>query len=232
MPSIWLMILYFLVKSIFWKKFLLYFGFIFLLITSLPIISTYVGKYFYNDKYIVSNQNKKPIYILIPTAGIWYDGFENWYPTRESIRRVQYGKKMSEKFSIPLILAGGGNKKGNEATIISEYFDYDFYLIETESKNTFEMAKNLKTLIEISDGPLLLVTNPLHNKRTILSLKKQNFDVLIPDNYLKYVNSSNLIIPSFRGKNSIIPSLQGFNRFNSIIYEFLGIIWYYFTGKI
>ena len=143
---------------------------------------------------------------MIPTAGIWYDGYEKWHPTYESIKRTQHGKKLSEQFSIPLILSGGGIgggiKKIKEASLISEYFDYDFYIIEVESRNTFEMAKNLKKFIKISDGPLLLATNPLHHKRTILALKKQNFDVLIPDTYLKNKKVSYSVIPSTHGWES------------------------------
>ena len=94
--------------------------------------------------------------------------------------------------------------------------------METKSLNTFEIPKNLKKIINVSDGPLLLATNPLHHRRTILALKKQNFDVLIPDNYLK----------NKKINYSIIPSISGIISFNDIIYETLGIVWYYFTGKI
>ena len=220
MPAIWLIILYFLVKSNYWKKFFLYLGFIFLLITSLPIVSTYVGKFFYNDNYRVSNQHEKPAYVLIPTAGIWYDGYEKWYPTYESIKRVQYGKKLSKQFSIPLIFSGSG-----DASLSAKYFNDEvrqIFIVETKSLNTFEMAKNLKKIINISDGPLLLATNPIHHRRTILALKKQNFDVLIPDNYLKNIVTN----------YSVIPSTNAIGNFNEIIYESLGIVWYYFTGKI
>ena len=222
MPTIWLFVLYYLVKSNYWKKFFLNLGLIFLLITSLPIVSTYVEKFFYSDNYRISNHNKKPAYVLIPTAGIYHDGYGEWYPTMESIKRTKYGKELSEQISIPIILAGAGIKKIKEANLISKYFNYEFYLIEAESSNTFEMAINLKKIINIHDGPLLLATNPLHNRRTILALKKQNFDVLIPDNYVKNIVAS----------YSVIPSILGIRSFNEIIYESLGIVWYYFTGKI
>jgi hypothetical protein len=81
---------------------------------------------------------------------------------------------------------------------------------------------NLKKYINVYDGPLLLATDPMHHKRTILVLKKQNFDVLIPDNYLKNIVTN----------YSVVPSTKGIKSFNKIIYEVLGILWYYFTGKI
>ena len=220
MPILWLFVLYFIVKSSYWKKFIIYLCFIFLLITSLPIVSTYIGKLFYSDNYKISNHNKKPAYVLVPGAGTYLDGYGKKYPTPETIKRARYGKELSEQFSIPLIFAGGG-----DAFLSSKYFAAGtgkVYVVEVESLTTFEMVKNLKKIINISDGPLLLATDPLHHRRTILALKKQNFDVLIPDNYLKN------IITSY----SVIPSIKGIGSFNEIIYESLGIFWYYFTGKI
>ena len=216
MPTIWLIILYFFVKSNYWKKFFLYLGFVFLLITSLPIVSTFAEKFFYSDNYRISNHHKKPAYVLVPGAGATHEGF---FPNTKSFERAQYGKELSEQFSIPLIFSGG-----LDAFLLPKYFvlEQGNFLTETASTSTFEMAKNLKKLISISDGPLLLATDPIHHKRTILTLKKENFDVLIPDNYLK----------NKKINYSIIPSIGGITSFNDIIYETLGIVWYYFTGKI
>jgi uncharacterized SAM-binding protein YcdF (DUF218 family) len=220
MPIVWLFVLYFIVKSSYWKKFIIYLSFIFLLITSLPIVSTFVGKFFYSDNYKMSNHNKKPAYVLVPGAGTYKDEYSKKYLTPETIKRAQYGKELSEQLSIPLIFAGGG-----DAFLSSAYFadgTRQVYAVELESTNTFKMAKNLKKIINISDGPLLLVTNPMHHRRTILALKKQNFDILIPDDYLKSIVTN----------YSVIPSTKGIGNFNEIIYESLGILWYYFTGMI
>ena len=108
MPTIWLIILYFLVRSNYWKRFFLYLGFIFLLITSLPIVSTYVGKFFYSGNYRISNHHKKPVYVLVLGAGTYMDGYGKKYPTYETIRRSRYGKELSKQLSIPLIFSGGG----------------------------------------------------------------------------------------------------------------------------
>ena len=219
MPTIWLIILYFLVRSNYWKRFFLYLGFIFLLITSLPIVSTYVEQFFYSDNHRISNHHKKPAYVLVSGAGSYFDGYGKRYLTAESIKRARYGKELSKQFSIPLIFSGSG-----DALLSAKYFNDEarqIYIVD-KSSNTFEIANNLKKIINISDGPLLLSTKPIHHRRTILALKKQNFDVLIPDNYLKDKKNS----------YSIIPSTHGIMRFNEIIYETLGISWYYFTGKI
>jgi|TARA_B100000959_G_scaffold272462_1_gene321804 uncharacterized SAM-binding protein YcdF (DUF218 family) len=220
MPTIWLIILYFLVKSNKFKKFFFYLGFVFLFITSLPVVSTFIGKYFYNDNYRISNHHKKPAYVLVLGGGTYIDGYGKKYPTSESIKRSRYGKELSEQYSIPLIFSGGG-----DVFLSSTYFakgTRQIYVIEFESANTFEMTKNLKKYINVYDGPLLLATDPMHHKRTILVLKKQNFDVLIPDNYLKNIVTN----------YSVVPSTKGIKSFNKIIYEVLGILWYYFTGKI
>jgi len=232
MPTIWLIILHFFVKSNYWKKFFLYLGFIFLLIASLPIVSTFFGKFFYSDNYKMSNHNKKPAYVLVPGAGtVDVAGKNSGYkfPTPETIKRSWYGHELSKQHSIPLIFAGGG-----DAFLAAMYFEnlpslfykgwhiYSPILVTTESATTLDMAINLKKIINVSDGPLLLATNPVHHRRTILALKSQNFDVLIPDNYLKNRKIS----------YSIIPSVNAIIGFNEIIYESLGIVWYYFKGKI
>ena len=84
MPTIWLIILYFLVKSNYWKNFLVYLGFIFLLIPSLPIVPTYLEKFFHNDSYRISNHHKTPSYVLVPGAGATADSY---FPTIKSFFR-------------------------------------------------------------------------------------------------------------------------------------------------
>ena len=216
MPTIWLVTLYCFIKSKYWKKFFVYLGFIFLFFPSLPIVSTSFDKFFYSDDYKISKHEKKPAYVLVPGAGATYDGR---FPTLKSIKRAEYGKKLADEFSIPIIFSGG-----LDAFLLPKYINLEnnFYFTEVSSANTFDMAKNLKKIIKVSDGPLLLTTNPIHHKRTILALKKQNFDVMIPDNY----------ISDKKTNYSVIPSVHSINRFNEIIYETLGIFWYFFSGKI
>ena len=117
-----------------------------------------------------------------------------------------------------MILSGG-----TDANLLKEIFGYDYYLVQHEIKNTFQMAENLKAFINSSKEPLLLATKPVHHKRTILVLEKQGFKVLIPDNYVRTLSGINY---------SFVPSMEGYKAFNEIIYEFFAIIWYFISGKI
>ena len=216
MPAIWTLIFYFLTKSKYWKRILLVISFIFLFVPSLPIFSTIIEVFLYEDEYKVSNQNKKPTYILVLGAGA---STSDNFPTMQSLERAKRGIELSKKYSVPVIFSGG---KETALLVKFSYLENINIITEVKSSSTYETAKNLKTIIKVSDGPILLVTTPIHHRRAILSLKKQNFDLIIPNNYKDNINSS----------ISVFPSVNAITSFNDIIYETLGIIWYYFTGKI
>ena len=221
MPTIWLFILYFFIKSKYWKNFLLLTCFIFLFVPSVPIVTKFLSSFFYENQYKVSNKIKKPAYILVLGAGAGNSGANSIgnHLTLESLKRGAKGVEMAKIYSVPLIFSGG-----QDALFLSrKYSDSeDINIItEIESNSTYSSVKNLKKIINPSDGPILLVTSRLHHKRAILSLKKQNFDVMIPNSYKGKI-----------GSYSILPSFGAIVSFNKVIYETLGIVWYYVTGKI
>ena len=87
----------------------------------------------------------KPAYVLVPGAGTSLIGNEKTFPTPETIRRARHGIELSEQFSIPLIFSGS-----RDAAHSAKYFNDEIrqiYMTETKSLNTFEMAKNLKKII-------------------------------------------------------------------------------------
>ena len=216
MPSIWLLFIYLLIRDRFIKKIIIINIFILLIVPSLPIASTILEKFFYDDLYKITIQNKKPAYILVLGAGADDDGK---YPTTESLKRAELGIKLAKEYSVPLIFSGG-----LDAELLPDFFDLNgtTYIKEVRSGNTFESAINIKKIVKFSDRPLLLVTNPIHYKRSILSLKKQDLDSKIPNNFNDNINTN----------YSFFPSVSSILRFNKIIYEVIGITWYYFSGKI
>ena len=220
MPSIWLFIIYIFIKKLFFKRFLLTVIFLALIIPSLPITSTYLENLLYDNSFKISKHNKKPIYVVVLGAGV---DDNHKFPTLESLTRANHGIELSKKYSVPVIFTGGV-----EARLLKNFFELNdvAFIVEDQSINTFNSVENLKEIIYFGngpeDGPLLIVTSPIHYKRSILTFKKQNFDIVIPNDY----------IDSFKPNYSFFPSFRSISRFNNIIYEFFAITWYYFTGKI
>ena len=220
MPSIWLFIIYIFIKKLFFKRFLLTVIFFALIIPSLPITSTYLENFLYDNSFKISNHDKKPIYVVVLGAGV---DDNHKFPTLESLTRANHGIELSKKYSVPVIFTGGV-----EARLLKNFFKLNdvAFIVEDQSINTFNSVENLKEIIYFGngpeDGPLLIVTSPTHYKRSILTFKKQNFDIVIPNDY----------IDSFKPNYSFFPSFRSISRFNGITYEFFAITWYYFTGKI
>ena len=220
MPSIWLFIIYIFIKKLFFKRFLLTVIFFALIIPSLPITSTYLENFLYDNSFKISNHDKKPIYVVVLGAGV---DANHKFPTLESLTRANHGIELSKKYSVPVIFTGGV-----EARLLENFFELNdvAFIVEDRSINTFNSAENLKEIVYFGngpeDGPLLIVTSPLHYKRSILTFKKQNYDIVIPNDY----------IDSFKPNYSFFPSFRSISRFNGITYEFFAITWYYFTGKI
>ena len=98
-------------------------------------------------------------------------------------------------------------------------------LSEEELKDFF-LKYNLGKLSnykEIKDASFLLATNPNHHLRTILVFKKQNIEIILPNEYVKNRRRVNY---------SIIPNSNAVGEFNSVVYEYLGLLWYFLNGRI
>jgi len=216
MPSIWLSFLYLLIKDKSLKKIILIIIFFLLILPSLPIVSTNLEKFLYNDLNKNYIQDKQPSYILVLGAGT---DFTKKYPTIESLKRAELGINLSKKYSSPLIFSGG-----LDADILPNFFDLKDvdYIKEVKSENTYNSAINLKEIIKSSEDLILLVTSPVHYKRSILTLKKYNYNIKIPNNYDAI----------FKYNYSFIPKFSSISKFNNSIYEIVAIIWYYCSGKI
>jgi len=226
-PLIWitLFILIFRLKKnsyLFLKLFFLIF-----FIISLPI---FIQEFSYPlTKGAPIYKNEKVSSVLVLTAGSFQDSQGNWHPSSNTIRRVVRGDKIARLLNIPLIISGGTLHEGgfSESSLALNLIEErkDIYK-DIYSKNTHEAAKNLKvTLLKNginADLPIILVTSPIHNLRTALTLKSYNYDVIIYDK-------------SFKRKyniSSFIPDSRSFVYFNNALYEYMGIIKYILNGYI
>ena len=91
------------------------------------------------------------------------------------------GKFYSEKLSIPLLISGGltASDRISEAFVIKNHLNLKNIIIEQNSRNTFESARNLSKYCEKEIGPFLLITGDAHILRSYLTFKSHKCEVLI-----------------------------------------------------
>ena len=90
------------------------------------------------------------------------------------------GKKYSGELSVPLVISGGLT----DSEILSELFSkklpkFKNTIIEQNSKNTYQSAKNLESFCKKELGPFLLITGSYHRLRSYLSFKSLKCNVLL-----------------------------------------------------
>lgn len=200
---------------------LFYYGLLFFIISSTPISSIILSYPLVNAvKTINDRDNIKSTIVL--TAGIEKNVIGEWGPSSNSINRTLIGKSYSEKLSIPLIISGGLTKPEAlpEAIIVKNYFNLNDSIIEQNSRNTYESAKNLSNYCKKSNGPFLLITSKYHRLRSYLSFKSHNCNVMLLKESINF---------SYR---LFLPSNYGIALFENVIYEYAGLLYYTLTNKI
>ncbi|MBV68583.1 MAG: hypothetical protein CMJ08_02135 [Pelagibacterales bacterium] len=200
-----------------------FYSLLFLMIFSMPISSFILSFPLINLVKTINENNQNNIKsVIVLTAGIEKDLSENWRPSSNSVNRTLLGKSYSDKLFVPLVISGGltGSQILSEAAVIRDYLKLSNSIIEQNSKNTYESAKNLESFCKQEKGPFLLITGDYHRLRSYLSFKSHNCDVkLIP----KKVNFNMLLF---------YPSSDGIKVFEKLTYEYMGIFYYLITNKI
>ncbi len=160
---------------------------------------------------------------------------------KESLRRIFYGIKIYREAqgALPVIFSGGPatyfSSIENGKEIIRDDISIlgvpeNDIIIELNSKNTYESALETKKILDnkfplIKNHKILLVTSAMHMLRAEKVFKKQGFSVLmVPAGY-----ETGQITFHFRG---FIPDMVNFERSNSAIYEWMGILNYKILKKI
>ena len=81
---------------------------------------------------------------------------------------------------MPLVISGGltDSEVMSEAILVSNYLNLKNSIIEQNSKNTYQSARNLESFCK-EMGPFLLVTGSYHRLRSYLSFKSHECNVLL-----------------------------------------------------
>ena len=190
---------------------------------SLPIISEILSYPLHSFVKTFKEEYKNNIkLILVPTAGIEKDPMGQWRPTRTSSNRLLEAYKVAKNTSMPILLSGGFTKKEapSEAFVINNFHKIPNVQLDQNSKNTYETAINNKDICSKGKNLILLVTSKIHTLRSYLTFKSHGCNILVLNN-------------SFDLKlSSLLPALYGYANLNSVVYEYIGLMYYIFTNKI
>lgn len=133
-----------------------------------------------------------------------------------------------------ILIAGGTGRvfgEEKEATILQNYLikigvSYEDIIVETQSRNTFENAKNSADILKEMGikGKILLSTSSTHMYRSAICFKKQGieFDVF-PVDQVSYKRELTL-------DRILIPHAKTLDRWNGLIHEWVGILVYKLKG--
>ena len=219
-----LIIILFKIKNIY-----IYFKIIFmiLLLFSLPIFIELL-KYPLTNGASKYSKGDSISAVIVLTAGSYKDINDKWYPSGTSIKRTVLANNIATELNLPLIIIGGNKtiELPAESLLVSKFVNNGKLFLETKSKNTYESVKNLdQILLNINLNKkhnYLVITSDIHNLRTALTFKAQDYKIKI----FNYTSFSKISFSTF------IPNAKSFILLNNYLYEYFGIIKYTFLGYI
>ena len=163
-----------------WKVFRIYF-LIAGIVSSLVLAWMLAGWPFYFDRWLVVSERPFEAEAIVCIPG----GFSgNYLPTQAGWQRVYAAVQLYlDGFAPKVIFTGGGSGKISEAEVYAEVAQWlglpaDAVAIEPNSSGTAGHPYNilkLKSLLIKEGTPLLIVTSPLHSRRTSMCFKKQGY---------------------------------------------------------
>ena len=200
-----------------------YFGLIIFLISSIQIFSFILSFPLVNLVKTVDKDNIRNVKsVIVLSAGIKKNIIGDWVPSLNSSDRTLLGKYYADKLSVPLVISGGVTKVEAlaEAIIIKNYFNLESIVVDQNSKNTYESARNLSEYCKKLQGPFLIITGHYHRLRSFLSFRSEKCRVVFLENEQNF------------NYKLFIPSVHGMRHFKNLIYEYLGLTYYFLSNKI
>ncbi|WP_305908004.1 YdcF family protein [Methylomarinum sp. Ch1-1] len=141
--------------------------------------------------------------------------------------RLHYAASVARETGLPILLAGGrvlDNVALSEAELMADYLHRDYQLearwLETESRNTFENARNSHAILaENNIQRIILVTQAYHMPRALIQFEKFGLMVLpAPTDFIFSAEPWGIF--------SFIPSASALQKSFLLTHEWLGFYWY------
>ena len=153
----------------------------------------------------------------------------------ESVDRILAGVDFIRHDRARLLIISGGtgnifNNSVKEASVLKQFalqygIDEERILVESDSRNTYENAKNTAALIRRNDfSTILLVTSSFHMRRALACFRKQDLD---PDIYPVDFRSSAIFQPT-----DLVPTAESLFQTGTVLREVVGYISYRIQGYL
>jgi uncharacterized SAM-binding protein YcdF (DUF218 family) len=178
--------------------------------------------------------------ILVPTAGIYYDGNGRWWASAGSVRRLagalaaRETLKGTNRQPIPIVISGGRTKTDGpaEAAVLVKQFNLSGpgVILETAALNSHQTAVNLeRQLRALGIRRLVVFTNVWHMARMAGVLRHEGFDVRgVTDYGESHAESDH----NKYGILDFLPQPSGFRLSAWSTNALAGILWYFIAGRL
>lgn len=199
------------------------------------------GVYTWNETQPLSQESIKDPYPYAVVLGGGFAQFNPRFPDRimfrDHINRLTESMELFQSGKIKkLIISGGQGSLSSNQQIEAQYvrsfllennWPDSSILIEPTSRNTFENARNVKSILDSLkvNAPILLITSAMHMPRAQACFKKQGIAfTAYPADYRQR--------DQLGWSNYFIPELSCFDEWQAVIKEWIGIVAYRIKGYI
>lgn len=173
--------------------------------------------------------------IVLLSGGI--HGFREEYgkelPNANSILRAIYAAKLHRETQLPILVSGGGTRKGSAkgAVLIKSFLEEELNTpvrwIEIQSTTTQENALYTKEILQQENiSNVLLVTESWHMRRSVESFKRLGINVVPAPTFKSKAQYE------FNWGDKIIPTAYNLKRSMNALHELLGIYWYRISNSL
>lgn len=159
------------------------------------------------------------LYATAPEFG----GMDTVHP--RTLERLRYAALLKRRLGLPLVVTGGAFNPDEtpEAVLMARTLEDSLGvvpdLLETQSRNTAENARNTRKLLEARR--ILLVTHALHMQRAVRAFEAAGFEVTpAPMGYRAVFDPQDISLFDF------LPSADALMLSRNALHEYLGLVWY------
>ena len=214
-------------------KYLMAFGFVSLIVLSLPVVKTGLFKLLETYPALTKAQLARPSAQAIVILGGGMSPKTPEYDHQDTINgyaleRVRYGAYLQRQTGLPILVSGGRvfHEYTAEAELMQKVLLQEFHVptrwVENKSKNTMENAIFSQSMLNRDKiQRIYLVTQAWHMPRSVAAFRQTGLDVIpAPTGF----ESKKLTI----GYRDFLPSAHSLAKANLWAHEVLGNLWYQF----